>query len=95
MVDISHDDGLAEPDPGDLHAECHELVLQAQALTHLLKNLVETGDGQETDPNDSRSLKQRQYASIRILEMYMAEAEALSKAIDEAQRSGSNGGRHG
>ena len=89
MADISHDDGLAAPDPDDLDADRYELILQAQALTHLLESLIESSDDQGHEPNDPRGLRQQQYACIRSLRMHLAEVEALSNAITEAGRSGS------
>lgn len=85
MADIPDDDGLAAPDPADLDADRYELMLQANALTHILEGLIESGDNQVTNPNDPRSLKQKQYACLRALRMHLAEAEALSDAIDKAR----------
>ena len=85
MADIPSDEGLAEPNANDLDADRYELMLQANALTHILEGLIESGDDQISDPNDPRSLKQKQYACLRALRMHLAEAEALSDSIDKAR----------
>ncbi len=87
MADTSHDDVLAAPDPDDLDAERYELMLEAKALTHILEGLIESGDNEGRNPNDPSSLKQKQYACLRALRMHLAEAEALSDAIDKARAS--------